>query len=212
MNDATHGPVTVVRPGEHQQAAAAIAAGHADYPAFRHLFPDPSRRARALRAFFAATVCDGIGFGTVLAVWDGPHVAATAVWLPPGAFPWTTRRKLAAVGALTRVLLADPRRFGAFVRCGNLLERAHPAEPHWYLVVLSVRPDHQRRGLGGALLAPILERSDRDHLPCYLETSDPANVAFYQRFGFRVSGTIAALSHGPVHTMMQRNPRGVAGP
>jgi hypothetical protein len=36
------------------------------------------------------------------------------------------------------------------------------------------------------LMRPIIERSDRDGLPCHLETADPANVAFYRRFGFEV--------------------------
>lgn len=156
MNAPVDGPATVVRAGQHHPAAATIAAGHADYPAFCHLFPSPRRRARALRAFFAATVRDAIPFGDVLAVWDGPQVAATAVWLPPGAFPWTARRKLAAAGAFTRILLTDPARFRAFIRSGTNLERVHPTEPHWYLVVLSVRPEHQRRGLGSRLTDPAL--------------------------------------------------------
>jgi hypothetical protein len=60
------------------------------------VYPDPRRRARALCAFFTATVRDGIPFGSTLAAWGGPLVAATAARLPPGAFPRSTRRKLAA--------------------------------------------------------------------------------------------------------------------
>ncbi|HEX6579159.1 MAG TPA: hypothetical protein VF082_12410, partial [Jiangellaceae bacterium] len=66
--------VSVLRPGQHGAAAAAIAAGHADYPTFRHVFPDPRRRARALQAFFSATVRDGIPLGSALAMWRGPLV------------------------------------------------------------------------------------------------------------------------------------------
>jgi hypothetical protein len=84
--------VTVLAPGQHDAGAAAIAAGHANYPTFRHVFPDPRRRARALRAFFTATVRDAIPFGSALAIWRGPLVAATAVWLPPGGTPWSRRR------------------------------------------------------------------------------------------------------------------------
>ena len=42
-------------------------ASHANYPAFRHIFPDPHSRIRALRPFFAATVRDAIPFGGVYA-------------------------------------------------------------------------------------------------------------------------------------------------
>lgn len=200
--------VVVLRSGQEGSAAAAIAAGHSDYPAFRHVFPDPRRRARALRPFFEATVRDAIPFGWVLAATDGSRLAAVAVWLPPGAFPWTAWRKARATGAFLRVLLADPRAFPTFIRYGANAERAHPGEPHWYLVVLSVRPDSQRRGLGSRLVEPALDQADRSHLPCYLETSDPANVAFYERFGFEiVHPALVLVPGGPTHVAMRRPPR-----
>src|SRR5262245_2449128 len=200
--------VSVLQPGQHEPGAGAIEAGHADYPTFRHLFPGPQRRARALRAFFGATVRDGIPFGAALAAWDGTRVAATAVWLPPRGFPWSTQRKLAATPAFLRVLAADPRAFRSFARYGANVERAHPTEAHWYLEVLSVRPEHQRQGLGSRLVTPILERADRDRVPCHLETADPANIDFYQRFGFEVTNhALEVIPGGPTLTTMWRPTR-----
>jgi GNAT superfamily N-acetyltransferase len=198
--------VAVVGRDEYRSAAAAISAGHAEYPSFRHLFPDPARRARALRAFFEATVRDAIPFGAVFATGEGGQVDATAVWLPPGAFPWSAWRKLRATPLLARVFLADPRAFPAFARYGGIVERHHRGNgASWYLEVLSVRPGSQRRGLGTRLLEPILERADRDGVPCRLETSDPANVAYYQRFGFDIDGPpLVVLRDGPTLTTMQR--------
>jgi GNAT superfamily N-acetyltransferase len=199
----------VLRRGQERAGAAAIAAGHADYPAFRHLFPDPRRRAKVLPIFFEATVRDAIPYGSVLAVADGERVDATAVWLPPGRFPWTAGRKLRATPAFLRIMAAAPRSFPAFMRYGATMEAQHRDEPHWYLVVLSVRPERQRQGLGSGLVEPILERADRDGIRCRLETSDPANVAFYRRFGFEVvDPAFAALPGGPPLTTMQRPPAG----
>ena len=200
-------PVAVLRRGQERAAAAAIAAGHADYPAFRHVFADPRRRAKALPAFFRTTVRDAIPYGSVLAVADGDRVLATAVWLPPGRFPWTPWRKLRAAPGLARVMAAAPRAFPTFVRYGANIEAAHRDQPHWYLVVLSVRPECQRQGLGSRLVEPILERADRDGLPCRLETSDAANIDFYQRFGFEVRDpAFAAIPGGPFLTTMRRLP------
>jgi GNAT superfamily N-acetyltransferase len=206
VNDPAHelSVVVVVQRGQQRAAAAAIAAGHADYPAFRYVFPDPRRRARVLLVFFEATVRDAIPFGSVLAVTGGDRVEATAVWLPPGRFPWTPSRKLRATPAFARIMITAPRSFPTFMGFGANVEAAHNDEPHWYLVVLSVRPDSQRRGLGSRLVEPILERADRQGLPCRLETSDPANV-FYQRFGFEVTDpAFAAIPGGPHLTTMQR--------
>jgi GNAT superfamily N-acetyltransferase len=197
----------VLRRGQERAGAAAIAAGHAEYPAFRHLFPDPRRRAKVLRVFFEATVRDAIPYGSVLAVTEGERVDATAVWLPPGQFPWTPWRKVRATPSFVRIMAAAPGAFPRFMRYGANMEAAHRDEPHWYLVVLSVRPERQRQGLGSRLVEPILDRADRDGVTCRLETSDPANVAFYQRFGFEVADpAFAALPGGPLLTTMQRPP------
>jgi GNAT superfamily N-acetyltransferase len=56
--------------------------------------------------------------------------------------------------------------------------------PCWYLFILGVEPRVQRRGLGGALMRPILERADIEQLACYLETENERNVAFYLKQGF----------------------------
>lgn len=79
-------------PGLDWAAAAALAASHADYPSFRTVFPDPSRRCRALPPFLAATLRDAMRFGFVHGVLDGSKVLAVALWLPPGAFPWSAGR------------------------------------------------------------------------------------------------------------------------
>jgi hypothetical protein len=117
VNDPAHelSVVVVVQRGQQRAAAAAIAAGHADYPAFRYVFPDPRRRARVLLVFFEATVRDAIPFGSVLAVTGGDRVEATAVWLPPGRFPWTPSRKLRATPAFARIMITAPRSFPTFM-------------------------------------------------------------------------------------------------
>jgi len=66
-----------------------------------------------------------------------------------------------------------------------LIRRDVPT-PHWYLSILGVDPDHQGKGLGGALLQPALAKADQEGLPCYLETLEEKNLAFYGRHGFEV--------------------------
>jgi GNAT superfamily N-acetyltransferase len=199
--------IAVLQAGQERAAAAALAASHAGYPAFGAVFPDPARRRRALLPFFAATVRDAIPFGSVYAALDGPTVLAVAVWLPPGAFPWSAVRKARATPAFLRVFAADPRSFSRFARYGTNAERAHTSERHWYLEVLGVRPEAQRRGLGRQLIEPVLARADAEGLPCHLETSDRANVAYYERFGFTVvDDGLALVPDGPTHVAMRRPP------
>lgn len=194
--------------GEVDAAAAALVASHADYPAFRHVFPDARRRARALGAFFRATVHDAVPFGAVQAAVDERKVLGVAVWLPPGTFPWSALRKARATPSFIRVLAAYPSAFGTFVRYGSNAERAHPRERHWYLEVLGIRPGSQRQGLGTRLIQPVLDRADADGDPCLLETSDRTNVPYYERFGFSViDDDLHLVPDGPAHVAMRRPAR-----
>jgi hypothetical protein len=152
--------------GQQRAAAAPIAAGHADYPSFRFMFPDPRRRAKVLPVFFEATVRDAIPYGAVLAATHGDRVDATAVWLPPGRFPWTLRRKLRAAPAFARVMVAAPRSFRMFMRFGGNMEATHRDEQHWYLVVLgSARMSAARTRVGSRRADP---RSRRPRRPALL--------------------------------------------
>ena len=120
-------PVTIVPLSGNwlDSAREVFASSHADYPAWRHVFPDPRQRQRALSVFFAATVRDAFPFGAVDAAVANGEVLGIAVWLPPGRFPWSASRKLRAAPAMLGVLRAAPARFWIFARLGANAERLH---------------------------------------------------------------------------------------
>jgi ribosomal protein S18 acetylase RimI-like enzyme len=49
-----------------------------------------------------------------------------------------------------------------------------------------VATEDQRRGIGRALLRPILERAEADVAPCCAETQTEGNVAFHRECGLGV--------------------------
>lgn len=61
-----------------------------------------------------------------------------------------------------------------------------PDEPLWYLDQLAVEPARQGQGVGSALIEHGLAMAHADGLPSFLETGNPDNVAYYERFGFAV--------------------------
>ena len=81
------------------------------------------------------------------------------------------------------------------------MQSYHAVEPCWYLPLIGVDPCHQSRGLGAALMKYVLEKVDAEGLPAYLEPSNPANMALYQRHGFEVMGRIQTASSPPVQPM-----------
>ena len=137
--------------------------------------------------------------------WIAGAGEATSVWIPPGG---------------TEMSAAQEERLGEFVverlgpRADNWMElvtrfeAAHPRdEQHYYLTLLGTHPSHRGRGIGLRLLAHDLAIIDEQHLPCYLESSNPANDDRYARLGFEAIGAIEDPAGGPSVATMWRTAR-----
>jgi ribosomal protein S18 acetylase RimI-like enzyme len=163
--------------------------------------PDRLRRT-VLERFHGARLRQLVGEREV---WTVPGLVSAAVWAPPDRWRTTPREDLALARALLhpRLLARLPLVVGGLLD----VERRHPREPpHWYLAVLGTEPEAQGRGLGSAVLGPVLEQCDADGLGAYLESSKESNIAFYARHGFRVTEEVH-LSRGPTLWPMWRDPR-----
>jgi GNAT superfamily N-acetyltransferase len=200
------GPNPQVRPAtddDHETAAEALALAFADDPAWAHLLPDPASRAERLLIFFTAEIANlAPDYRELWVTEDG---SGAAIWGPPGRwrvpFPRTLRpaRRMATVFG---------RRLPLAIWTQLRFERLHPRRPrHWYLHYVGVEPRRQGRGLGAALIAPVLELCDREQTAAYLESSSERNRALYERSGFSPSGTFDMPAGGPPICEMWRDPR-----
>jgi GNAT superfamily N-acetyltransferase len=126
--------------------------------------------------------------------------AGAALWLPPGVRP--DEAKLTEI--VDRTVSASIRDDAHALF--EQMARYHPDGPHWYLPLIGVDPAHQGRGHGDALMTYALRRCDRDHVPAYLESTNPRNISLYRRHGFETLGTIQVRSSPPLVPML-RPPR-----
>jgi GNAT superfamily N-acetyltransferase len=131
-------------------------------------------------------------------------LAGGALWAPPGRWRMPVRT---LVRAFPRMLPLLGARLPVALKAINAVERVHPRAAHWYLAVLGTAPERQGKGVGSALLAPVLERCDREAVPAYLESSKESNIAFYSRHGFEVTKAIDLPAGGPRVWPMWREPR-----
>lgn len=69
-----------------------------------------------------------------------------------------------------------------------------------------VRPATPDEGHGAAMMRHARERSDRDGVPAYLESSNPRNISLYLRHGFEIMGEIQ-VGAAPRMVPMYRKPR-----
>jgi ribosomal protein S18 acetylase RimI-like enzyme len=137
-------------------------------------------------------------------VYTTPGREGAALWAPPGRWKVPVRE---IVKATPQFLRLYGWRFVPNLGVLSTLERAHPTEPHYYLEFLGTDPAHQGRGIGSALLRPVLERCDEEGVGAYLESSKESNVPFYARHGFTVTQEIAHERDGPHQWLMWRDPR-----
>jgi GNAT superfamily N-acetyltransferase len=189
------------------RAVDALLRAFDDSPIMRFLFPDDWVRRRGMRQFFRAVALDALPFAEVWSVIDGPEVPATAVWLPPRAYPPSTLRQ---IRQLVAAPFLGPLKPGALLRSLRYLrevEKAHPKPEHWYLALLGTDPPAQGTGMGTRLLEPVLERCDATGMPAYLETDKERNLAYYARFRFELVDTIHPVPDGPPTWTMLRAPR-----
>jgi GNAT superfamily N-acetyltransferase len=89
----------------------------------------------------------------------------------------------------------------------SLIKRRVPGWPHWYLAVIGSDPSVRGKGFAHALMTSRLDRVDAEHAPAYLESTKRANVPYYQRFGFEVTGEIVLPDGGPTMWPMWRTAR-----
>ena len=187
----------IVRLDDSRLPAAAAMLGRAfhDDPLMRYAIPDPAERAQLLPPMYERMIRFGMIEGEVYATAGAPE--GVAIWLPPNA-KWT-RENIEASGMHEFATLIGN---DAYQRYREVVSREWQARlreipgPGWYLFILGVEPRVQRRGLGGALMRPVLERADTEQVVCYLETENERNVAFYlkQDFDVIVDGEEAVAS------------------
>jgi GNAT superfamily N-acetyltransferase len=166
-------------------------------PAARWTWSDPQQYLQHFPHFIQAFGGKAFVHGSAYSV-EG--YAGAALWLPPAVHPDED-----ALIALLQRTVPEPRHqdvFAVFDQMG----RYHPREPHWYLPLIGVDPFHQGKGCGAALMHHALLPCDRDHLPAYLESTNPKNIPLYERHGFAVLGTVQVGASPPIFPML-RTPR-----
>ena len=182
---------------ERQRAIATLVSAFVADPTERWLYPDPQQYfahfPRFVEAFGGRAFDEG-------AAWQLDHFAAVALWLPPGAES-DGEAVLDVLASTVRPALHDDLFAGL-----EQMAQAHPTYPHWYLPWFGVDAARQGSGLGAQLLSYCLTLVDAANQPAYLESTNPRNVPFYERYGFEVTGTAQAGS-SPTLVLMTRAAR-----
>jgi ribosomal protein S18 acetylase RimI-like enzyme len=190
--NAVSGPVvTAVAPADIERAISVLVLAFSTDPVARWTYPDPDQYLASSPAFVRAFGGRAFEQDTARCADD---YAGVALWLPPGIVP-------------DEVALAATMPAGRESEMAVVFESMaayHPNEPHWYLPLIGVDPLYRGKGRGGALLGDAVRLFDRDRVAAYLESTNPANIPLYRRYGFEVLGTVQVGTSPPLFPMLRR--------
>jgi hypothetical protein len=192
----------VAAPADVPAVCACLASAFHEDPLWGHwAFPDEAERTRELPRLMRFWVLGALPHGWVRV---SERAEAVAVWLPPGA-PEMSDEQQAEFEAFAGRALGS--RAAELMELFDRFEQHHPSEvPHYYLSLWGTRRDSAGKGLGAELIEQCLVEIDEQHMPAYLESTNPVNVARYEALGFAVAGRFSA-PHGPSIASMWREAR-----
>ncbi len=174
-----------------------------DDPIVNWLVRQDDKRSYGFKELFRTSLCSlSLPHGEVLTT---DHGLGAALWYPPGKSKIGFLKQLSLLPSLINV--ASFRGLTRLIKAMDALDKAHPTEKHYYLQFIGVKPDHQGKGLGNALMQSVLKRCDREGCGAYLENTKEANRAFYERHCFVVTGEINLGKGAPPLWRMWRNPQ-----
>jgi ribosomal protein S18 acetylase RimI-like enzyme len=170
-----------------------------DDPVGRWVMPGEERRRRIAPRVFRLFAEAYIPHEDVYVNADGTGVA---LWLPPDRQLLDDEQAEVFGARLGEAAGIDASRL---FELQKLFDDHLPRDSHYHLHLLGVVPERQGRGIGSALLDPLLERADSEGVPAYLEATSPRNEQLYERHGF-APGDMIAPPGGPPLCRMWREP------
>jgi ribosomal protein S18 acetylase RimI-like enzyme len=171
---------------ERDAGTAVLGRAFTEYELLRYYFPDKTERRAVADMFGFIELSVSLKYGEAYA--SSEKLEGVAAWLPPGKAPfggWQIIRSV-PLSILFRFGRQGASRMWAYGRYVDNLHRKLVPYPHWYLQIIGVDPAYHGQGFSSRLVRPVLERIDRERMPCFLETNTGKNVAIYRRFGFEV--------------------------
>jgi ribosomal protein S18 acetylase RimI-like enzyme len=189
---------------QFDRARATLGRAFDDYNLMVYAQPRDRRRSPAVANLYGAMLWDCLCRGEAYVT---PDFSGVAAWLGPGtAIPdFLQQVRCGMLRLPVGFGLLGFMRLLAYDEVGRRLHHQYAPQPHWYLAAIGVDVGQQGRGIGSALMRPMLALADEAGLACWLDTHQEKNVRLYQRHGFEIAERAEVRGHPiPVYGMLRR--------
>lgn len=166
------------------RSADMLAASFIDYSMFKHILGD-QLTSETMKVFLNYLLKFSIYYGEAYA--SSKDLEGIILVTDFNNYTFNIVRSIRC-GALSFIKYSPTigKKFNEFDRFTMDIHKKNIVSPHQYIILLGVDPVKQKQGYGSKLLLPILQASEKKGQPCYLETHGDENVAYYEKFGFKV--------------------------
>ncbi len=154
-------------------------------PVWKEVFKDIGTN--KIQSFFEGPARYGIKYGKARATTE--NLEGIAVWVPGTNAEMTLWRGICSGSMISGMKVG----MKALLKMKTIFEPLETdrknrmkGRDYIYLMVLGVDPEFQKQRFGSKLLNAIIDESEKNMIPIYLETSTERNVTMYQKFGFKV--------------------------
>ncbi len=172
-----------------KQASIVFQNAFIDNPMFKYLLPERKSRQDKLRFVFEYMIKYGLRYGVVYSPTE--NMKAIAIWISGDYVNETFWRQIRA-GGLKTIWKLGIKFLKKQISLFEYTERTYKSAleqivgKHIYLYSICVSPESQGKGLATQLLTPMLNFSQRNAIPIYLETAKNDNIPLYEHFGFQI--------------------------
>jgi ribosomal protein S18 acetylase RimI-like enzyme len=169
-----------------RRAAQVLGNSFLDYPVFSFILPDRSYREKKIEFLFTFLINLGLLRGEVIATTS--MMEGISIWIDSSS-PKPSTAKTLWYCLIPLFLRVDPKSVFRFIRIGivkSKVRRDILKGRYFLLDVIGVNPAYQNQGYARRMIESKLKEYDNQPHPCYLETSEKENIAFYEKFNFRL--------------------------
>ena len=176
----------ILQKNEIQAASHQLAIAFENYPIFEYILPDIESRKIKIIHLFNFLLKLGILNGDVIAT--SKNLEGISIWFNSNNMNLSLFDILRS-GLINLKIKLNKSEINRLTDVGNnkkIIRNQKMNGEYYFLDLIGVHPYYHKKGFATALINSKLNEIDIKRIPCYLETSNNMNIAFYERFDFCV--------------------------